>query len=274
MIPESEAIVRLLVFGGVLVLMAGWEWLAPRKQRVTTRWRRWPGHFGLVAVNNLVVRLVAPLTTLQVAVYVESHGWGVLSLVKWPEWLEVVAAIVWLDFAIFLQHVMAHAVPFFWRLHRVHHADLDLDVTSGVRFHTLEILFSTLLKSAAIAVSGAGVWSVFLFEIVLNASAMFNHSNVAIPVGLDRWLRWLIVTPDMHRVHHSVVRRETDSNYGFNLPWWDRLLGTYRDQPEAGHDGMTVGLDDPHDDTRCGRLDWLLTNPFRQFRSQPEQPDR
>jgi sterol desaturase/sphingolipid hydroxylase (fatty acid hydroxylase superfamily) len=204
-----------------------------------------------------------PVTAVGAALVAESKGWGLLHLVRWPGWLEVLLAVTALDLAIYLQHVMFHAVPALWRLHMVHHADLDFDVTTGLRFHTLEIVLSALLKLAAVAVLGASAVAVVVFEVALNATAMFSHSNVRMPARLDRVLRWFVVTPDMHRVHHSVVRRETNSNFGFNLPWWDYLLGTYRSQPAAGHTTMTIGVSHLRDELQVDRLHRMLLIPFR-----------
>jgi sterol desaturase/sphingolipid hydroxylase (fatty acid hydroxylase superfamily) len=179
-----------------------------------------------------------------------------------PPWANVPLAVMALDLAIYLQHVLFHAVPALWRLHRMHHADLEIDVTTGARFHPIEILLSMGIKLGVIAALGTPAVAVLLFEVLLNATSMFNHSNVAMPAWLDRVLRWIVVTPDMHRVHHSIVVRETNSNFGFNLPWWDRLFGTYRDQPAAGHDGMTIGIEQFRDPVEQ-RLDRMLTQPFR-----------
>jgi len=196
------------------------------------------------------------------ALVAEEHGWGLLNVFPLPPWLALVVAVLALDLVIYLQHVMFHAVPLLWRLHRVHHADLDIDASTGVRFHTLEILLSLGIKMAAVVLLGASAMAVLVFEVLLNATSMFNHGNVRIPLGLDRYLRWVLVTPDMHRVHHSIVVAETNSNFGFNLSWWDCLLGTYRSQPAAGHDGMTIGIDQ----FRGARelwLDRMLLQPFR-----------
>ncbi|MFV0444959.1 MAG: sterol desaturase family protein [Planctomycetaceae bacterium] len=263
MTPEQEAVVRLTMFVVVLLTMAIWEWRAPRRPRVSTRAMRWSNHAGLVLVNNLLLRLVVPISALQVAEYASHQHWGLLQQLTLPGWGKVAIALVLLDLVIYGQHVAFHYHPWGWRLHKVHHADLDFDVTSGVRFHTLEILLSLLIKCAAVIAIGAPPISVVLFEVILNGTSMFNHSNVAIPTGIDRWLRRLVVTPDMHRVHHSTLRHETDSNYGFNIPLWDRLFGTYRDQPERGHVAMMIGLPDVRDETRCERLDYVLTMPFR-----------
>lgn len=220
-------------------------------------------------MNVLLARIAVPVTAVSSAIIAEKRGWGLLHLVDWPDWLEVVLAVVALDFAIYLQHVLFHAVPLFWRLHLVHHADLDFDVTTGVRFHTLEILLSALIKLAAVILIGVPAIGVLAFEVLLNATSMFNHSNIRLPEWLDRVLRLVIVTPDMHRVHHSVVPRETNSNFGFNLPWWDRLLGTYRAQPEEGHVEMEIGLSPLRDERQVDRLPGMLLLPFSKLESQP-----
>ena len=196
-----------------------------------------------MAFNTVVVRLLVPLAPVALALLAAERGWGLLNLVALPFWFEVALSVIVLDFVIYLQHVMFHAVPALWRLHRMHHADLDFDVTTGSRFHPVEILLSVLLKMAAVVVIGPPAAAVLIFEVLLNGTSMFNHGNVRLPVSLDRVLRWFVVTPDMHRVHHSDIPAETNSNFGFNLPWWDRLFGTYRAQPALGHENMTIGLD-------------------------------
>ncbi|MBI1285472.1 MAG: sterol desaturase family protein [Thiobacillus sp.] len=256
-----EPAIRLGFFGGVLAVMIGWEVLAPRRIRAVSRWRRWPGNLGIVALNTILARLVFATVPVGLAALAETRGWGLLNNVAAPFWLKIVAAVVVLDFAIYLQHVMFHAVPALWRLHRMHHADLDFDVTTGARFHPFEILLSVGIKFAVIAAIGAPAVAVLIFEVLLNATSMFNHGNVRLPLRLDGILRWIVVTPDMHRVHHSVIPNETNSNFGFNLPWWDRLLGTYRAQPAKGHQDMTIGLD-VFRDTGDLRLDRMLIQPF------------
>jgi sterol desaturase/sphingolipid hydroxylase (fatty acid hydroxylase superfamily) len=192
----------------------------------------------------------------------ESKGWGLLNAWVVPAWAAVPIAVIALDFVIYLQHVLFHAVPALWRLHRMHHADLEFDVTTGARFHPIEIALSMVIKLTIVAALGAPALAVLIFEVLLNATAMFNHSNVRLPAWVDHVLRWMVVTPDMHRVHHSVVVRETNSNFGFNLPWWDRLFGTYRDQPAAGHERMTIGVEEFRDPAEQ-RLDRMLSQPFR-----------
>ena len=260
-ILAHEPAIRLTVFLGVLLAVAAWEALAPRRRRMVSRWVRWPGNLGIVALNTVLLRVAFPVAAVGLAALGEQRGWGLLSIVAIPGWATIVLAVLLLDLAIYLQHVMFHAVPALWRLHRMHHADLDFDVTTGARFHPIEILLSMAIKLGVVAALGAPAVGVIVFEVLLNATAMFNHGNVAIPERLDRVLRWMVVTPDMHRVHHSIIPSETDSNFGFSLPWWDRLLGTYRAQPAAGHEGMTIGLDVFRDPKEL-RLDRMLLQPF------------
>jgi len=263
LIQTNEAIIRLGFFVGVFALMAVWELLAPRRVLSVSKAQRWVSNLGLVVINTLLLRLVFPAAAVGMAAFAAAEGWGLLNAVDMPFWLSVGISLVVLDFVIWLQHVMFHAVPALWRLHRVHHADLDYDLTTGARFHPIEILLSMVIKFAAIAALGPPVVAVILFEVILNGMAMFNHANVRLPAGLDRALRWLVVTPDMHRVHHSVEDDETNSNFGFNLSWWDRLLGTYRAQPRAGHLGMTIGIRGYRDPREVDRLPGMLMLPFR-----------
>jgi sterol desaturase/sphingolipid hydroxylase (fatty acid hydroxylase superfamily) len=259
----AEPLIRLGAFLGVFAIVALWEALAPRRRAGFTRRARWPHNLGLLVLDSVVLRLVAPGAAIAVAIAGETHGWGLVNALGLRGWIAIPLAIVLLDLAIYFQHVTFHAVPALWRLHRVHHTDLDFDVTTGTRFHPIEILVSTLIKMAAIAAIGAPAVAVLVFEVLLNATAMFNHANGRLPVAVDRWLRLAVVTPDMHRVHHSTVYNETNSNFGFNLPWWDRLFGTYRAQPAAGHEAMTIGVDAfrTREDLR---LDRLLMQPFRE----------
>lgn len=265
--PETamplEPYIRLGAFLGVFALMALWEFLAPRRARAVSRWVRWPNNLGIVALNTTLVRVIFPTAAVGLALLGEQRGWGLLNALAIPDWLKIAAAVVALDLVIYLQHVMFHAVPALWRLHRMHHADLDFDVTTGARFHPVEIVLSMAIKLATVAALGAPALAVLAFEVLLNATAMFNHSNVRMPAALDRVLRWAVVTPDMHRVHHSILPYETNSNFGFNAPWWDRLFGTYRAQPEAGHETMTIGLSQFRD-PREAWLDRLLTQPLRE----------
>lgn len=255
--------IRLACFLGVFGLIGGWELMAPRRQLTTSKALRWTNNLALVALDTVAVRLAFPLAGAGMAAFAAANGWGLLNHFHLPPLVAAPLAVVAMDFAIWLQHVMVHAVPALWRLHRVHHADLDYDVTTGARFHPLEIALSMLIKVGVISVLGPPVVAVVIFEVLLNATAMFNHGNIRLPLSLDRMLRWFIVTPDMHRVHHSVEDDETNSNFGFNLPWWDRLLGTYRDQPRAGHAEMTIGIRDHRTPREVAYLDGMLVLPFR-----------
>jgi len=239
---SNEPVIRLGFFAGIFGLMAIWEVLSARRELTTGKGRRWVGNLSLVLVDTLIVRLLFPTAAVGTALIVADLGWGVLNVVSVPYWAALLISVAVLDLAIYLQHVMFHALPALWRLHMVHHADVDLDVTSGARFHPIEILISMVYKLAVISVLGPPVLGVLIFEVVLNALAMFNHANVRMPLVLDRVLRWIIVTPDMHRVHHSVDSWEHNRNFGFNLSCWDRVLGTYRDQPAKGHQEMIIGL--------------------------------
>ena len=260
-ILASEPQIRLIAFASVFAVMAAWEMLAPRREQQLGRGTRWPSNMGIVVLDTVLVRLLFPTTAVGLALLAEAQGWGLLHALGLPVWASVLLAIMALDFAIYLQHVLFHAVPALWRLHRIHHADLEFDVTTGARFHPIEILLSMGLKLGVVAALGAPAVAVLIFEVLLNATAMFNHSNVRMPAWVDSVLRWVVVTPDMHRVHHSIIARETNSNFGFNLPWWDRLFGTYRAQPTAGHDAMIIGIEQFRE-PREQRLDRMLTQPF------------
>ena len=261
-ILANELVVRLSVFFSIFALMALCELWIPRRPLSVSKTQRWISNIGIVVFNSVLLRLLFPLAAVGVATMAAEAGWGLLNVFSIPLVPATLIAVVLLDMAIYLQHVMFHAVPVFWRLHRVHHADLDYDVTTGARFHPIEIILSMLIKFAVILVLGPPVAAVVIFEVLLNATAMFNHSNVRLPLGLDRWLRLLVVTPDMHRVHHSIEDDEANSNFGFNLPWWDRLFGTYRDQPRAGHLGMTIGIQDFRNPNQVSRLWGMLILPF------------
>ncbi|GGX70709.1 sterol desaturase family protein [Saccharospirillum salsuginis] len=268
-ILTREPLVRISVFFVVLTGMAVWEVLSARRPQHIPRRIRWPNNLSIVVVDTLAVRLLFPIAAVGTAVWAGDRGWGLFNLMPAPGWLVLIVSLVLLDLTIYFQHRLFHAVPWLWRLHRMHHADLEFDVTTGLRFHPLEIVVSMAIKIAAVIALGAPPLAVILFEVVLNATSLFNHGNVRLPIALDRRLRWLVVTPDMHRVHHSIIPYETDSNFGFNLPWWDRLFGTYRDQPEAGHDGMTIGLK-AFRQTGELRLDRMLLQPFQ---SEPTEPN-
>lgn len=256
-----EESLRLFAFVGVLVVMAVWELVLPKRPAPLKRLARWPWNLGIVAIDALVVRLVFTVALGAVAALAANKGYGLLNRVTLPDWLAVVASILVLDLVIYAQHVAFHKIPVLWRLHRMHHTDPHVDVTTGLRFHPLEILISQALKIVVVLALGAPVLAVVLFEILLNATSMFNHGNVRLARPLDRLIRLLVVTPDMHRVHHSDIRQETDSNFGFNLSIWDRLFGTYRAQPSKGHDGMTLGLG-VFREAGDQRLDRLLVQPF------------
>lgn len=259
---ENEKYIRAGFFVGILVIMAIWEILAPRRALVVSKAVRWANNLGLVFFNNFILRILFPAAAVGVAVTASENQWGLFNLIDVPVWFAVVASVVIMDFVIYIQHVMVHAIPFLWRFHRVHHADLDYDVTTGARFHTLEIILSMLIKFATIILLGPPVVAVIIFEVVLNAMAMFNHGNVGLPKTLDTVLRWFVVTPDMHRVHHSIEDDETNSNFGFSLSWWDRLFGTYRDQPRAGHEGMTIGIHGFAEMKQSSWITGMLTMPF------------
>jgi len=262
-ILSHEPAIRLTVFLGIVTLMVVWEFLAPRRRRRLSRGRRWPHNIALVVVNTLMLRLLFPAGAISVALFARQQGLGLFNLLDIPPALATVAAVALLDMAIYFQHIAFHIIPWCWRLHQVHHADVDFDVTTGSRFHPLEIALSMLIKFSVILMIGAPALAVLIFELLLNGCSMFNHGNVNLPRGLDRWVRRVLVTPDMHRVHHSVLPRETNSNYGFSVSWWDRLFGTYVPQPRDGHQDMTIGLEVYQDPATGRRLDRMLLMPFR-----------
>jgi sterol desaturase/sphingolipid hydroxylase (fatty acid hydroxylase superfamily) len=257
----NEESIRLGFFFGVLIIIAIWELLSPRRKLATSKPVRWASNLGIVFIDTALVKLIFPVMAINVAFVAQENSWGLLNNISLPYWVEVAMGVLILDCIIYLQHLMFHAVPLLWRLHMMHHADLDYDVTTGLRFHPIEIIISMVIKMASVAALGASPVTVVLFEIVLNATAMFNHGNIKLPLGLDAVLRLLVVTPDMHRVHHSVTILETNSNFGFNFPWWDRLFGTYRAQPAAGHEGMTIGLAQFRDPGK-NNLFGMLVLPF------------
>ncbi len=279
-VQAHEAAIRLGFFLGIFVFMALWELLAPCRALTVSKAVRWANNLALVALNTLLLRLLFPAAAVGMAALAAEQGWGLLNHFQVPFWPAVLAAVIAMDLIIWLQHVMVHAVPALWRLHRVHHADLDYDVTTGTRFHPIEIILSMLIKFASIMVLGPPVVAVVLFEVILSGMAMFNHGNVRLPEALDRVLRSLLVTPDMHRVHHSVEDDEANSNFGFNLSIWDRLFGTYRDQPRSGHGGMTIGIRGYREPRSVSWLSGILTLPFKGCisgyvinRRQWESPD-
>ena len=259
---EHEPMIRSSVFAAVLLVMLGWEVLAPRRTLMVPRRVRWMSNVALSFINTAVLRFVFPLLAVGLAELMASQSWGLFNVLVLPVWLELIAAVVLLDLAIYVQHVIFHKVPMLWRLHRLHHADIDFDVTTGVRFHPIEIVLSMLIKFAVVTLLGPAAVAVMVFEVLLNATSMFNHGNVRLPVALDTWVRRFVVTPDMHRVHHSVHRYETDSNFGFNLAIWDRVFATYRAQPDDGHEGMAIGIETFRERSEYGLLR-LLAQPFR-----------
>ena len=263
--PTQEAVIRFECFFGTLLVMAMWESFAPRRPLTQNKPLRWYCNLGLGLLNNFVWRLLMPAGAVGLAISVQTRGWGLFNSVELPAWFEVAASAVLLDLAIYGQHWTFHRIPWLWRLHLVHHVDLDIDATTGVRFHTVETLLSFVWKAAVIALLGAPALAVMIFEILLNATALFNHSNARLPLWLDRMLRFALVTPDMHRVHHSIENHETNSNYGFCLSWWDFLFRTYDAQPDAGHDGMIIGRPE-YRDAQVERLSILrlLLLPFRR----------
>lgn len=264
--PESilatETQLRLSVFLGVLVAMALWELAAPRRRQQIPRVIRWTNNLGLVVIDTVVLRLSFPILAVGLAATAQDRGWGLFNIIEVPGWVAILVSIIILDLVIYLQHVIFHAVPALWRLHRMHHADLEFDVTTGLRFHPVEILLSMGIKLTMVMALGPPAVAVLIFEVLLNATAMFNHSNVRLPTFADRVVRLIVVTPDMHRVHHSIRPEETNSNFGFNLPWWDRLLGTYKAQPKAGHEGMSIGIEQFRT-TRDLWLDQMLVQPIK-----------
>ena len=257
----NDTLIRLSAFVGVMAVMASWELLAPRRPLTTLKLWRWVANLSVVGLDTLVVRVLFAAGAVGMALSAAEQGWGLLNRLDWPLWMELALALVALDLALYLQHVMFHAAPLLWRFHMMHHADLDVDVTTGARFHPVEVVLSMLIKLAAVAVIGPPPAAVVSFEVLLNATSMFNHSNVRIPAPVELVLRSVMVTPDMHRIHHSIDPRETNRNFGFNLPWWDRLFGTYRAEPMQGHDGMTLGLEQYRDPARLN-LGGILALPF------------
>lgn len=258
----NEKEVRMSFFFGMLVLIGLWELAAPKRTLTISKSVRWINNLGLVFLNSFILRFLFPAAAIGVAGIASKQGWGLFNYYELPFWFAVVASVIIMDFVIYIQHVMVHAIPVLWRLHRVHHADLDFDVTTGSRFHTLEIILSMFIKFATILLLGPPLVAVIIFEVVLNATAMFNHGNISLPKTFDKYLRWFLVTPDMHRVHHSVEDDEANSNFGFSLPWWDRLFGTYRDQPRAGHVGMTIGIHKYREPKQVSWLPGMLSFPF------------
>lgn len=261
-ILSAEPVIRVTAFLGILIAMMLWELAAPRRRKEIPRVIRWANNLGLVVLDTVILGLSFPLLAVGLAIIGAERGWGLFNNIDVPGWVAVLVSVLLLDLAIYLQHVLFHAVPGLWRLHRMHHADLEFDATTGLRFHPVEIVMSMGIKLAVVAALGPPAVAVLIFEVLLNGTALFNHANIDLPRRVDRWLRLIVVTPDMHRVHHSIDPRETNSNYGFNLPWWDRLLGTYVAQPAKGHEGMEIGIEQ----FRTRRdlwLDRMLVQPLR-----------
>lgn len=262
-IAHHEQIIRLACFFGVFFLMVLLEILIPRRALTVSKLQRWTSNIGIVVIDTLIVRLLFPAAVVGVALFAQNHGWGLFNYYHAPLWLSAIVSIIILDLSIYTQHVILHYVPWLWRVHRMHHADLDIDVTTGIRFHPIEIVLSLFIKFGVVCLLGAPIIGVIIFEVLLNATSMFNHSNIKLPLTLDKILRCITVTPDMHRVHHSIVVSETNSNFGFNFSWWDRLFGTYKSQPAAGHLQMTIGISAFRDLKHCAKLLGMLAIPFK-----------
>ncbi|WP_298258315.1 sterol desaturase family protein [uncultured Litoreibacter sp.] len=263
---ENEALIRLVVFVGLFSLFAALETFAPRRDRRQTRKARWTTNWAIIIIDSVTLRAMAiflPLLAVGAAYDAQTNGWGLFNTIELPSWIEIIFAILILDFAIWAQHLITHKVPLLWRLHQVHHADVDIDVTTAIRFHPIEIALSMLLKIGLVYLMGPAAVAVILFEIILNGTAMFNHANIKLPLRIDAIMRMVLVTPDMHRVHHSVHRHEHDSNYGFSLSIWDRMFRTYIAQPAEGHDDMKIGL--RWQDDRPAKLGWSLKMPFQKW---------
>jgi len=257
-----ENAIRISIFLIVFFIVAVWELIAPRRALIANKTRRWFTNISMTTINRGLMVITFPVLPVGLAVILKEHGWGLFNILDIPYSLKVILSFIILDFSVYIQHVLMHYLPLFWRLHRMHHTDLDLDVTTGNRFHPIEIALSMCLKLSVVALTGAPALSVILFEIILNGATQFNHGNIFIPEKVDSYLRLVLVTPDMHRVHHSIIPKETNSNFGFALPWWDRLLGTYRALPEGGHTAMAIGLKEYRDPDKL-MLWHLLMNPFR-----------
>jgi sterol desaturase/sphingolipid hydroxylase (fatty acid hydroxylase superfamily) len=262
-IAKNEPALRLGIFLGIFMSMAVWEWRWPMRQLKHSKLLRWTNNIGIAALNTVILRLLLPAAIVGVAAYAQSRGIGLFNILDLPLWLAILATVLLLDLAIYGQHVLVHKIPILWRLHLMHHADLDFDVTTAVRFHPLEILLSAGIKIGLVLLLGAHPVAVVIFEVLLSGTALFNHSNARIPGKIDQLLRLILVTPDMHRVHHSIIPMETNSNFGFNLPWWDRIFGTYRAQPEQGHLDMTIGIEAFREDRELW-MDRLLAQPLRK----------
>lgn len=262
-ILDNEAGIRLAFFFSIFLVMSTWELAAPKRALTVSKPGRWAVNLAITALNTLALRVLFPLQAVGFALIAREKGWGLLNIVSASEWQATAVSVAVLDLVIYFQHRFFHRIPLFWRLHKMHHVDLDIDVTTGARFHPVEIMASMLIKMTVVLLLGAPAAGVVAFEVLLNGTSMFNHSNVRMPERADRLLRLFVVTPDMHRVHHSVVPRETNSNFGFNMPWWDRLFGTYKPRPDAGHQGMTIGLPQ-YREAKQLTFPRLLAMPFRK----------
>jgi sterol desaturase/sphingolipid hydroxylase (fatty acid hydroxylase superfamily) len=260
-IIEHEVTIRLVFFFSIFAAVAIFEQLRPRKKRVLSLAYRWVGNIGIVFFNSFLVRIAFPVVATTMAGIAASEGWGIFNRIDLPVLLEIVMAVMILDCIIYFQHVMFHAVPLLWRLHRMHHSDVDIDVTTGARFHPIEIILSMAIKITAVILIGPSVVAVIIFEVLLNGTAMFNHGNIRLPEKIDRVLRIFLVTPDMHRVHHSVHMDEANKNFGFNLPWWDYIFGTYKSQPRDGHEDMLIGTKEFRE-TKYQSILGMLAQPF------------
>jgi len=258
---KYEPVIRLAFFFGILIAMFLWELIAPRRPLTTSKIARWFSNLGIVLIDSIVVRLVFPTALVGAALLVQQREWGLFNQFELSTLLKIFFSVLILDLAIYLQHAMFHSIPLFWRLHMVHHSDMDIDVTTGVRFHPIEIALSMMIKIIVVVLIGPPAIAVLIFEVLLNGTSMFNHGNVRYSQQIDSFLRLFVVTPEMHRVHHSTIRWETNSNLGFSFPWWDRLFGTYRPQPAKGHLEMTIGLDQYKEPKKL-TLPWLIVLPF------------
>ncbi len=262
-ILNNEPIIRTSFFFGILAIMILWELLSPKRRLNMRKSTRWFNNFLLVILNSIILRLLAPAGAMLMVLYMQDEHWGLFNRVNLPFWLEAFLAIILLDLAIYWQHRLFHKVPFLWRLHRVHHVDQDIDVSTGSRFHPIEIVLSFGIKCLMIMILGPSILAVLIFEILLNVCAMFNHANISLNTKLDQYLRLLLVTPDMHRVHHSQIKSETNSNYGFNVPYWDRLFGSYIAQPLKGHAAMVIGVRGFNETKETQHLWSMLLLPFK-----------
>jgi sterol desaturase/sphingolipid hydroxylase (fatty acid hydroxylase superfamily) len=260
-IATNEPVIRLSFFIGTLLVVGLWETFAPKRPPSVSKIWRWSNNFGITFFNTFLLRILFPILAVGLAVIAKEHGWGLLNIIQLPETFAIVIAVILQDFVIYWQHVLFHHFPILWRLHKMHHADVDYDVSTGARFHPIEIILSMLLKLIVVLLLGPPVVAVIIFEILLSSIAMFNHANAGLPPSIDKIIRLFMVTPDMHRVHHSVIRGEHNNNFGFNLPWWDYIFGTYTASPSQGHDKMTIGLDE-YQENRKQSIFWMLSLPF------------